>query len=88
MYAFTCLGVCTNMHTQHKYTQSEDDQAGVIQLFISEGGDQMVKEKKKDGSMLIHLACTAGLVPFVTEILKVDSSLASVVDGRYCREYT
>ena len=65
----------------HMLAQSEDDAAAVLKLFLGKGGEEMVKEKKKDGSMLLHLACTAGGSALVAEILRIDQSLANVVDG-------
>ena len=79
----------------HMLAQSEDDQAAVLNAFISKfqeqqkalpaeerkSGSQMLKEKKKDGSLLLHLACSAGLSSMVKEILKHDPTQALVVDG-------
>lgn len=79
----------------HMLAQSEDDQAAVLNAFISKflehqkalpaeerkSCSQMLKEKKKDGSLLLHLACSAGLSSMVTEILNHDPTQASVVDG-------
>ena len=91
------LNVATNDGSKpmHMLAQSEDDQAAVLNAFISKFEEQqkelpaekrksvsqMLKEKKKDGSLLLHLACSAGLSSMVTDILKHDPTQALVVDG-------
>jgi hypothetical protein len=63
----------------HMLSQSEDDQAAVLNAFLSKfeeqqkslpaeerkSGADWLKEKKKDGSLLLHLACSAGLSSMV-----------------------
>lgn len=65
----------------HMLCQSDDDPVPVIQLFLKVGGLDLVREKKKDGSTILHLACTTGQLDLVTEILNVDTALASTVNG-------
>ena len=65
----------------HMLCQSDDDPVPVIQLFLKVGGLDLVREKKKDGSTILHLACTTGQLDLVTEILNVDTALTSTVNG-------
>ena len=65
----------------HMLCQSDDDPVPVIQLFLKVGGLDLVREKKRDGSTILHLASTTGQLDLVTEILKVDAALASTVNG-------
>lgn len=65
----------------HMLSESDDDAAVVIALFVSSSGPEALAEKRVDGSNCLHMACTAGRVEMVKAVIAKDASLVNVVDG-------
>ena len=65
----------------HMLVQGDGDEASVLQLFIDVGGIDLVKAAKNDRSTLLHLSCSSGHSAFVSTILAMEPSMASMLDG-------
>ena len=62
-------------------SESDDDAAVVIALFVSSSGPEALAEKRADGSNCLHMACSAGRLEMVKAVIGKDASLVNVVDG-------
>lgn len=65
----------------HMLVQGDGDEAAVLQLFVDVGGSDFVKAAKNDGSTLLHLSSSSGQSVFVSSILAMEPSTASMLDG-------
>jgi ankyrin repeat protein len=62
-------------------SESDDDAAVVIALFVSSSGPEALAEKRVDGSNCLHMACSAGRLEMVKAVIGKDATLVNVVDG-------